>query len=101
MVSTSSTQIEIQTPFSAESSPPGPNVLANALLPLPPCPFSHRKISHSPEQTPPKWGGVPHSQPLVQPRRSNQAKLSTIFDTFRIGVSRFASMVSSPWAIRS
>src|SRR5229473_1013612 len=94
MASTSSTQIDIQTPLSEVSSPSSPNVVGTSLLPRPPCPPSQRKISHSPEQTPPKVGGSPQSHPFFHPKRSNQAKLSRMFETFRIGVSRFACMAA-------
>src|SRR5204863_1523374 len=73
--STSSTQIDIHVPLSAESSPSGPNVFLRTLLPRPPWAFSHRKISHSPEQTPPKSGGVPQSHAFFHPSFSNQEKL--------------------------
>ena len=56
-----------------------------------------QEISHSPEQTPPKPGGVPHSQPFVHPSFSNQAKLCCISETFRIGVSRLASIRFPPY----
>src|SRR6516164_3420969 len=94
MASTSSTHMDIHTPLSPHSSPEGPNVILCSPLPRPPCPPSQRKISHSPEQTPPKVGGVPHSQALIQPSFSNQAKLCWIFDTFRIGFRRFVSIGS-------
>src|SRR5262249_53033483 len=85
----------IHTPLSAASSPFGPNVIGRVLLPRPPWPFWHRKISHAPEQTPPKVGGLPQSQPFFHPSFSNQAKLCWISDTLRIGVSRFANTRSS------
>src|SRR5258708_39914464 len=88
--STLSTQIDIQTPLSSESD--SPKVVGRSLFPRPPCPFWQRKISQWPEQTPPNVGGSPQSQPFFQPRRSNQAKLSWMFETFRIGVIRFANM---------
>ena len=99
--STSSTQIDIHAPLSAASSPSGPNVRSTALRPLPPWPSWHRKISHSPEQTPPNVGGVPQSQPFFHPRRSNHAKLSWMSETFRMGVSPLASMYPSPFTIRA
>src|SRR5262245_30695032 len=95
MASTLSTQIEIHTPLSAVSSPSGPNVILTALLPRPPCPFSHRKISQSPAQTPPKEGGLPQSQAFFHPNFSNQAKLCCMSETFNMGVSLFASMCLS------
>src|SRR5262249_33799568 len=49
-----------------------------------------------PEQTEPNVGGLPQSKPLVQPSFSNQAKLSMMSDTFRIGVTACASMVVLP-----
>jgi hypothetical protein len=82
--------MDIQTPWSSESSLSGPNVVGDELRPRPPCPPSQRKISHSPEQTPPKLGGSPHSQPFFQPSYSNQAKLARMSETLRIGVSAFA-----------
>src|SRR4030095_607660 len=90
--STSSTQIDIHTPLSEVSSPSGPNVETSAPLPRPPWPSWQRKISHWPEQTPPNVGGVPQSQPFVQPSFSNHAKLSRMFETLRIGVSLRAFM---------
>ena len=65
------------------------------LLPRPPCPFWQRKISQEPEQTPPKLGGVPQSQAFSHPSFSNQAKLAWMSETFRIGTSPLASMVTS------
>src|SRR6185436_10195169 len=50
----------------------------------------HRKISHSPEHTPPKEGGSPQSQALVQPSCSNHAKLARMAETLRMGVMRWA-----------
>src|SRR5262245_13068356 len=91
--STSSTQIDIHTPLSAHSSPSGPNVILISLLPRPPCPPSHRKISNSPEQTAPNVGGSPQSQAFFHPSFSNHAKLSWMFETFRIGVKPLACMV--------
>src|SRR5262249_52159009 len=84
--STSSTHIDIHTPLSAESSPSGPNVILRELLPRPPWAFWQRKISQSPEQTPPNVGGLPQSHPFFHPSFSNQAKLCWIFETLRIGV---------------
>src|SRR3989442_3803812 len=92
MASTSSTQIDIQTPLSAVSSPSGPKVICTPPLPRPPWAPWHRKTSHSPEQTPPKVGGLPQSQPFFHPSFSNQRKLSVMSDTFKIGVSLLASM---------
>src|SRR4249920_2069084 len=80
--STSSTQIDIQAPLSDVSSPSGPNVALTPPWPRPPCAPSQRKISQCPEQTPPKVGGSPQSQPFSQPSFSNQRKLSARFDTF-------------------
>src|SRR6185295_2528256 len=94
MASTSSTQIDIQTPLSAVSSPPGPKVILTPPLPRPPWAPWHRKISHAPEQTAPKVGGSPHSQPFFHPSFSNQRKLSAMFETFKIGVNPWASMPS-------
>src|SRR5262249_16908626 len=72
--STSSTQIDIHTPLSVDSLPPGPNVCLNSLLPRPPCPFLQRKISQSPEHTPPKVTGWPNpnlfATPATRTRRS-------------------------------
>src|SRR5258705_12502257 len=61
--------------------------------PREPCPFSQRNISTSPLHTPPKLGGSPQSQPFFQPSFSNQAKLSAIFETLRIGVRRLTFIV--------
>src|SRR5260370_14178892 len=97
--STSSTQIDIHTPLSAVSSPPGPKVAFTPPLPRPPWAPSQRKISHSPEQTPPKVGGSPQSQPFFHPSFSNQRKLSARLDSFRIGVSLLASMLHHPTAL--
>src|SRR4051794_1600820 len=80
----------IQTPLSPAS--PCPLVVGRPLLPRPPCAPWQRKISHSPEQTAPKVGGLPQSKPFVQPSFSNQAKLSMMSETFRIGVTACASM---------
>src|SRR5262245_57109499 len=79
--STSSTQIDIQAPLSAVSSPSGPNVLFTPPLPRPPCPSSHRKISQSPENTAPNVGGSPQSQAFFHPSFSNQSKLSAMSET--------------------
>src|SRR6185295_2967109 len=84
--------MHIHVPLSADSSPSGPKVIP-VPLPRPPWPFSHKKISQSPEQTPPKSGGSPHSHAFFHPSFSNHAKLSAMLDTFRIGVNRFASML--------
>ncbi len=92
--STSSTHTDIHTPLSAVSSPSGPNVELFAPLPRLPCPPWQRKISHSPEPTAPKVGGVPQSQHFFQPHFSNHAKLAAMSDTFKIGVMCFASMAS-------
>src|SRR6266851_1240532 len=90
--STSSTQTDIQAPLSAVWSPSCPNVEAFAPLPRPPWPPWQRKISHWPDPTAPKVGGVPQSQHFLQPHFSNQAKLAEISETFSIGVTPFASM---------
>src|ERR1700731_1319257 len=90
--STSLTHTDIQTPLSAVSSPSGPNVEAFAPLPWPPWPPTQRKISHSPDPTAPKVGGVPQSQHFLQPHFSNQAKLAEMSDTFSMGVTCFAFM---------
>src|SRR5215510_12094577 len=90
--STSSTQIDIHTPFSAASSPSEPNVFVRVLLPRPPWAFKQRKISQSPEHTPPNVAGSPQSQPFCHPSFSNQAKLFWKSETFRIGVNRLASI---------
>jgi hypothetical protein len=81
-----STNTDIQTPLSASSSPFGPNVEAFAPLPRPPWLPSQRKISHSPDPTAPKVGGVPQSQHFLQPHFPNHAKLAEMSDTFNIGV---------------
>lgn len=70
----------------------GPNVIMRSLLPRPPCAFRHKKISHAPEQTPPKIGGPPQSQPFCQPSFSNQAKHCCISVTLRSGVIALAWM---------
>src|SRR2546425_861245 len=90
--STSSTHTDIHEPLSLVSSPSGPNVAAFAPLPRPPWPPWQRKISHSPDPTAPKVGGVPQSQHFLQPHFSNQAKLAAMSETFSIGVTPFASM---------
>src|SRR5882724_385971 len=90
--STSSTQIDILKPPSCDSSSPMPNVAVLEPLPRPPCPSWQRKISQSPEQTPPNVGGSPQSHPFFQPSFSNHAKLSRILDTSRIGTKRWASI---------
>src|SRR5262245_32610466 len=82
--------MDIQPPLSPAS--PWPFVVGSALFPRPPCAPWQRKISHSPEQTDPNVGGLPQSKPFFQPSFSNQAKLSTMSETFRIGVTAFASM---------
>src|SRR5262252_3898509 len=85
--STSSTQTDIHTPLSAAESPSGPKVILTPPLPRPPCAPLHRKIRHSPERTQPKVGGVPQSQSFAHPSFANQRKLSSMLDTFRIGVT--------------
>ena len=72
---------------------------STALRPRPPWSSWHRKISHSPEQTPPNVGGVPQSQPFFHPSRSNHAKLSSMFETFRMGIRPLAIMGSSRFMI--
>src|SRR6516165_1251983 len=84
--------MDIHTPLSRHSSPKGPNVMWLSPFPRPPCPPWHRKISHLPEHTPPNPGGSPHSQAFVHPSFSNQATLCAQSETFKIGVSPFASM---------
>src|SRR6184192_3268130 len=91
--STSSTQTDIQAPLSAVSSPCGPNVQAFAPRPRLPWPPWQRKISHSPDPTAPKVGGVPQSQHFLQPHFSNHTKLLEMSDTFNIGVMCFAFML--------
>jgi len=59
-------------------------------LPRPPWPPSHRKIWHSPEQTPPKVGSSPQPQLNSQPSFSNHSTLDLKSETFNIGVSPFA-----------
>src|ERR1700719_1543623 len=86
--STSSTQTEIHTPLSADSSPSGPNVALLSPFPRPPCPFWHRNISQCPEQTPPNVGGLPQPQAFCHPNSSNHVKLSTMLETLRMGLSR-------------
>ena len=92
--STSSTHTDIHTPLSAVSSPPGPNVELFVPLPRLPWPPWQRKISHSPDPTDPKVGGVPQSQHFFQPHLSNHRKLRAMSDTFKIGVMCFASMAA-------
>src|SRR2546428_8580486 len=60
--------------------------------------FSHRKISHAPEHTPPNVGGSPRSQPLVQPSFSNQAKLAWRLETFRSEERRVGKECRSRWS---
>jgi hypothetical protein len=81
---------DIQTPLSAVWSPSGPNVEAFAPLPRPPWRPAQRKISHSPDPTDPKVGGVPQSQHFLQPHFPNQAKLAEMSETFSMGVTCFA-----------
>src|SRR5262245_15869831 len=100
MVSTSSTQIDIQTPLSAVSSPSGPNVAFTPPLPRPPCAPSQRKISHFPERTHPNVGGSPQSQIFSQPSFANHAKLSPRLATLRIGVSPCASIGKPSGSLR-
>jgi hypothetical protein len=50
------------------------------------------KISHSPEPTDPKVGGLPQSQHFSQPSALNQAKLFSMSETLRIGVMCLAYM---------
>src|SRR5580700_4468787 len=90
--STSATHTDIHTPLSAVSSPSGPNVEVFAPLPRLPCPPRQRKISHSPDPTDPKVGGVPQSQHFFQPHFANHTKLAAMSDTFKIGVIAFAYM---------
>src|SRR5262245_7840461 len=80
--STSSTHIDIQTPFSSASLEFGPNVIGNPVLPRPPCPPSQRKISELSQQTPPNVGGLPQSHPFCQPSFSNHSKLLRMSETF-------------------
>ena len=47
------------------------------------------------QQTPPNSGGSPQCQDRCQPSFSNHAKLSSMLDTLRIGVSALAFTVSS------
>ena len=51
-----------------------------------------RKISHSPDPTAPKVGGVPQSQHFLQPHFLNHSKLAEMSDTFSMGVTCFAFM---------
>src|SRR5215467_15914381 len=90
--STSSTQTDIQTPLSIESSSTPENVVRFAPLPRPPCAPRHRKISHLPEQTAPKVGGVPQSQAFCHPHLSNHANVAGMSETLRIGVRPLAYM---------
>src|SRR6185503_19888873 len=92
--STSSTQIDIHAPLSAASLSSGPNVSVRSLRPRLPCAPSHRKTSNGPAQTPPKLGGSPHAQAFSHPSFSNHAKLSSMLETFRIGVIRFGFMAT-------
>src|SRR5881396_1649293 len=62
-------------------------------LPRPPCAPWQRKISHSPDPTAPKVGGVPQSQHFRHPHFSNHAKLAARSDTFNMGVTCFAFML--------
>src|SRR5215467_7822211 len=90
--STSSTQTDIQTPLSIESSSTPENVVRFAPLPRPPWAPRHRKISHLPEHTAPNVAGVPQSQPFCQPHFSNHANVATRSETLRIGVRPLAFM---------
>src|SRR5437899_12725797 len=90
--SPASTHTDIHTPLSAISSPFDVNVVTFEPLPRPPCAPWQRKISHSPDPTAPKVGGVPQSQHFRHPHFSNQAKLAEMSETFSIGVTPFASM---------
>src|SRR5438105_15616410 len=88
--SRSSTQIDIQVPLSAVSSPSGPKVNVLGPRPRPPWPSRHRKISDPADSTEPNPGPAAeasgfHSNPLRQPSFSNQAKLSPMSETFRLG----------------
>ena len=47
---------------------------------------------NSPEHTAPKSGGSPQSHAFFHPSLSNHAKLSAIFETFKIGVIPLTSM---------
>jgi hypothetical protein len=93
--STSSTQIDIQTPWSKLSSPSTVNVVEFAPFPRPPWPPRHRKISHSLEPTAPKLGGLPQSHNFRQPNFSNHKKLAEMSETFNIGVMCLALMAHS------
>src|SRR5262245_61968781 len=90
--STSSTHIDIQTPFSSASFELGLNCIGKPVLPRPPCPPSQRKISDLSQQTPPNVGGLPQSQPFCQPSFSNHSKLCLMLETFKIGVRRSTFM---------
>src|SRR6266481_8362954 len=57
-----------------------------APFPRPPCAPWHGKISHSPEPTAPKVGGVPQSQHFYQPHLANHAKLAGKSETFKTGL---------------
>src|SRR5260370_17529370 len=74
--STSSTHTDIHVPLSAVWSPSGPNGVAFAPLPWLPWPPCQRKISHSPDPTVPKVGGVPHSHHFLPPHFSPHTKLA-------------------------
>src|SRR5204863_6855277 len=54
--------------------------------PRDPWQFWQRKISDLPLPTAPKLGGSPQSQIFSQPSFVNHAKLSSMFETFSIGV---------------
>ncbi len=84
MASTSSTQMDIQTPLSLSSE-----VKVSVLVPLPrpPWPSWQRKISTLPLLTAPNPGGSPQSQSFFHPSLSNHAMLSAKFETFNIGVT--------------
>src|SRR6266481_4350370 len=56
-------------------------------FPRPPCPPRHMKISHGPEPTAPNPVGSPHRHNSFQPSLANQAKLASMSDTLRIGVT--------------
>src|SRR5205809_1250545 len=87
MASTSSTHQLIQHPLSCVSSSKLANVLVFFPFPRPPWPPRHRKISHGPEPTAPNPVGSPQRHNSFQPSLANHAKLASMSETLRIGVT--------------
>src|SRR5216117_1332869 len=87
MASTSSTHQLIQQPLSCVSSSKLAKVLVFFPFPRPPWPPRHIKISHGPEPTAPNPVGSPQRHNSRQPSLANQAKLASMSETLRIGVT--------------